>query len=378
MHRRLTKQSKQIGLSLIELMIALVVGLILIAGVLSIFMSSRKSYGINSAVGQVQEHGRFALDFIRHDTRMAGYMGCGVSGVNFSNQLKSPASSSLPFNFGNILTGFEYNGTAPAGAFTIASENPAPAAATTAWTPDLDTSLPLNGAGYAIPGSDVLAMSMTQNLTNPPYITTIPSPTAAVFDVSTPGLTIGQIMVISDCVNTLILQVTGVGGGGTVIGHDTGGAITPGNSNKDVPTSFTGAQINTATAIVFYVGESTDGSPALFQATTSPAAASGFQPQELVPGVENMQVLYGVAPAGAGTPTNYMTAAAVAATPGLFNSVVSVRVALLLRSDLGAVTLPPAAVTYNLLGTVITAPRDTRLRQIFTTTIGIRNNLPNP
>src|SRR5574340_675868 len=125
------RTSWQAGLSLIELMIALVVGLILIDGVLSIFMSSRKSYGINSAVGQVQEHGRFALDFIRHDTRMAGYMGCGVSGVNFANHLNSPASSSLPYNFGNALTGFEYtsSSTAPGATYTIASENPAPAAA---------------------------------------------------------------------------------------------------------------------------------------------------------------------------------------------------------------------------------------------------------
>ncbi|MDE2460386.1 MAG: PilW family protein, partial [Gammaproteobacteria bacterium] len=90
-----------------------------------------------------------------------------------------------------------------------------------------------------------------------------------------------------------------------------------------------------------------------------------------------MQVLYGVDASGGGVPTVYDTADVVNAASE-WNSVLSVRVALLLRSDLGAVTLPPAAVTYNLLGTVITAPQDTRLRQIFTTTIGLRNNLPNP
>ena len=369
----ITFNLKQAGLSLIELMIAMLVGLILIAGVLSIFMSSRQSYGINNAVGQIQEHGRFALDFIRHDTRMAGYMGCGVSGVNFNNQLNS--NTSLPYNFNNALTGYEYTGTAPTATYVIPGENPAPVPAGN-WSPALDASLPVAGAAYAIPGSDVLAMTMTQNAGNPIYITNIPSPTAAVFDVNAPGLATGDLMVISNCVNTLILQVTGVGGG-TTIDHNTGGAVTPGNSNKDVAQSYQGAQIGTGTAVAFFVGESADGTPALFSATTDSSKASGFDYQELVPGVENMQVLYGVDTTGSGTASEYDTADVVNGS-GYWNQVVSVRVALLLRSNIGAVTLPSAAATYNLLGTSIQAPLDTRLRQIFTATIGVRNHMSNP
>ena len=353
----------------------MLVGLILIAGVLSIFISSRQSYGINSAVAQIQEHGRFALDFIRHDTRMAGYMGCGVSGVNFSNQLNS--STSLPYNFNNALTGYEYSGTAPTATYVIPAENPAPVPAGN-WSPVLDASLPVAaGQPYAIPGSDVLAMTMTQNAGSPIYITNIPSPTAAVFDVNAPGLATGDLMVISNCVNTLVLQVTNVSGGGTTIDHSTGGSVTPGNSSKDVAQSFQGAQIGTGTAVAFFVGESADGTPALFSATTDPSKASGFDYQELVPGVENLQLLYGVDTTGSGTPSEYDTADVVNAN-GYWGQVVSVRVALLLRSDTGAVTLPPTAATYNLLGTVIQAPLDTRLRQVFTATIGVRNHMSNP
>lgn len=373
MRRGLAINPKQTGLSLIELMIALVVGLILIAGVLSIFMSSRKSYGINTAVGQIQEHGRFALDFIRHNTRMAGYLSCGVSGVNFANYLDPVAAASLPYNFSNTITGLEYTNTAPGNTYTIASENPAPAASTSAWTPGLALSLPLNGPDYAIPGSDVLAMSMSQGSMNPGYVVSV-APTSFVIN-SDPGISpSNNILVVSNCVNTVILHASGPPSGAApaiTIPATTGGP-SPADTVASIPPSLVGAQVGTAQVVVFYVGEGADGAPALFQATTSPASASGFQLQEIVPGVENMQVLYGVAPAGAGTPTNYMTADAVAAA-GLFNSVVSVRVALLLRSDLGAVTLPPAAVTYNLLGTVITAPQDTRLRQMFTTTIYLRN-----
>lgn len=372
-----TRIFRQAGLSLIELMIALVVGLILIAGVLSIFMSSRKSYGINTAVGQIQEHGRFALDFIRHDTRMAGYLSCGSNSVNFANQLNPTAA--LPYAFGTTVTGYEYNGTAPAGAFTIASENPAPVGAGN-WTPGLDSSLPvMAGKPYAIPGSDVLAMSLSQGSMSPGYVMSV-APAGFTIN-SNPGITAANdIVVVSNCVNTVIVQATSAPTGSTpaiAVPAVAGFAPAPGNATASIPPSLVGAQVGTAQVAAFYVGEGADGAPALFQATTDSTQPSGFQLQEIVPGVENMQVLYGVAPLGAGTPTTYMTANAVAGA-GLFGSVVSVRVALLLRSDLGAVTLPPTAVTYNLLGTVITAPQDTRLRQIFTTTIGIRNNLPNP
>jgi len=48
---------QQTGLSLIELMIAMAVGLILLAGVLSVYISSRQGYSANNAVAAVQEMG---------------------------------------------------------------------------------------------------------------------------------------------------------------------------------------------------------------------------------------------------------------------------------------------------------------------------------
>jgi len=55
MHTSRKQAMGETGLSLIELMIAMLVGLILIGGLLSVFMSSRKSYGVNGAMGQIQE-----------------------------------------------------------------------------------------------------------------------------------------------------------------------------------------------------------------------------------------------------------------------------------------------------------------------------------
>lgn len=365
--------SRQTGLSLIELMIAMLVGVILIAGVISVFMSSRKSYGINTAIGQIQEHGRFALDFIRHTTRQAGYLSCGVSGRNYANQLNP--TTALPYNFNNAIFGYEFSNTAPTQTYTIAAANPGPVTAGN-WlpAPGLDPSLPASGTAYAIPGSDVLVMSLSEGGISPGYVTSV-APTSFVIN-SNPGISpSNDILVVSNCVSTVIVQASGAPAGATgaiTIPAAAGIAPAPGNATPSVPPSLVGAQVGTAQVVAFYVGEGADDAPALFQATTDASVASGFQLQELVPGVENMQVLYGVDATSAGTPSEYDTADAVAAA-NAWNRVMSVRVALLLRSDTGAVSLPPAAATYNLLGTVIQAPQDTRLRQVFITTIWLRN-----
>ncbi|MGI0117280.1 PilW family protein [Zooshikella sp. RANM57] len=64
---------KQSGLSLIELMIALVLGLLLLAGVLQVFLGSSQTYRLTGDLARAQENGRFALDMLTRDIRMAGY-----------------------------------------------------------------------------------------------------------------------------------------------------------------------------------------------------------------------------------------------------------------------------------------------------------------
>ncbi len=69
-HLRMTRQA---GLSLIELMIAMVIGLVIIAGVGQILLSGRQSYNTQSGTSALQENGRFALFYLQRDIRMAGF-----------------------------------------------------------------------------------------------------------------------------------------------------------------------------------------------------------------------------------------------------------------------------------------------------------------
>jgi hypothetical protein len=66
-------RSKQLGFSVIELMIATLLGVFVIGGIISVFISSTNNYRLQSALSQVQEKGRFALRKMRIDIQQAGY-----------------------------------------------------------------------------------------------------------------------------------------------------------------------------------------------------------------------------------------------------------------------------------------------------------------
>jgi type IV pilus assembly protein PilW len=73
---------RQHGLSLIELMIAVVIGLILIGGLIQVYLSSKQSYNAQEQLARMQESGRFAMDLITRDLRRAGYTGGDVVALN--------------------------------------------------------------------------------------------------------------------------------------------------------------------------------------------------------------------------------------------------------------------------------------------------------
>jgi len=63
------------GFSLVELMVALVITLILLAGIAQIFLGSKKSFTIQESLGRMQENGRYAMEILTQDLRRAGYWG---------------------------------------------------------------------------------------------------------------------------------------------------------------------------------------------------------------------------------------------------------------------------------------------------------------
>ncbi len=96
--------NKSLGFTLIELMIAMVLGLILIGGVIQVFLSSKQTYASQQALSEVQENARFALDMIAKDIRMAGYGGCSGD-IKVANTVEG--ASGAFSDFSNGLRGYE-------------------------------------------------------------------------------------------------------------------------------------------------------------------------------------------------------------------------------------------------------------------------------
>jgi type IV pilus assembly protein PilW len=66
---------RQKGLSLVELMVALAIGVFLLAGAISVFGKTRDVYRTNEAAARLQETARYAMSTIEADLRMANYWG---------------------------------------------------------------------------------------------------------------------------------------------------------------------------------------------------------------------------------------------------------------------------------------------------------------
>src|SRR5690606_30860013 len=64
------------GISLVELLIAMALGLMLSLGVIQVFDSHRVSYRTQEALSQVQESARVAMAVLSRDIRLAGFWGC--------------------------------------------------------------------------------------------------------------------------------------------------------------------------------------------------------------------------------------------------------------------------------------------------------------
>ena len=74
------RRSHQAGLTLVELMVAMVLGLIVAAGIITVFMSTSKSNRVENQMARLQEEGRFAVTRMKDDLRMANGQYCTNSG----------------------------------------------------------------------------------------------------------------------------------------------------------------------------------------------------------------------------------------------------------------------------------------------------------
>lgn len=256
------------GYTLIEIMVALGISSILMAGLVRIFTDVSKTYRLDVAVARVQEDGRFSMNFLQKEFRLIGYQGCIDPDTVTANVI---ANNPPVLNVTqSSLQGYEITslGWSPAIAADIA---------------DLD--------GIAIEGSDVITIqrasdrkfSLTGNMTTDNANVQLAS-NPANFQAS-------DLLIITDCETVDVFRATNVSsGGGTVtIAH----ANSANTTNKLSKAYQMDASIMEYYSNTFYIADTGRdniyGNPihALYQRD-----ANGVK-SELVEGVSNLQILYG-------------------------------------------------------------------------------------
>jgi type IV pilus assembly protein PilW len=352
---------QQTGLSLVEVMVALFIGLFLLLGLYEIFISSKQSYRLAEAQSRLQENARYALEQLSHDIRLAGYFGC--SGVI---EDKTPlVLGNSPFLAPNPDSDVAKNTTKTEGS-----------AAISAWFvtgSNRDGSNATTIAAMPSPGSTIaLTASLTDVVKETDAITVL-------FAESCGGITTGTIDSVSPAGKISAANTCGsITAKGTplVISSCERAHVfrssTDNTQNKDkdgnqvltIPDGITyaaGSEILLHRAYTYFIKENTAQQPALYRFDNN-LATSATNPMELVEGVEDMDLTYGVDTTGDGFPDQYLD------TPGNWTQVASVRVELKMRSIEDNVAVAARNYTYN-----GTAASDRRLERTFTTTIGVRN-----
>ena len=96
------------GFTLIELMIAMVLGLLVLGAAFGIFLSSQRTYQASQGLGRIQESSQVAFEMMARDLREAGASPCDVT-ITPANIVANPTPPWYA-NWSEPLTGYENSG----------------------------------------------------------------------------------------------------------------------------------------------------------------------------------------------------------------------------------------------------------------------------
>lgn len=334
------------GFGLIELMIAITLGILLSTAVIQVFLATSSSSKVQDSMAQIQENARFAMRFLAREIRMAGYMGCSSIGAAKYNNIADPSDNFSP-------------DTALVGEDNIKAGNALP----------------------AVVGTDLLHIQRASDefLT----ITGNLSPDNANIKVENNKIKVmkGDFIMVSDCFSGDTFRVTNSprqeDEGVATFTHANGS-----NTANRLSKIYTGeAEVFGFERIDFFIGDtgrkSSAGNPINALYIRQRGLGSGgivSPPIELVEGIEDMQLSYGVDTDNNRSVDVYQTAAEVAS----WSAVLSVRIELTFYGStdnvVGRTGSEDAQRLLDRAGNLV-QNNDGRMRQVFTNVFAIRNKM---
>lgn len=293
----------QKGFTLVELMIAMLLGLLIIGGVIAVFLSNKQTYATHNAISQVQDSSRNTFELLSRDIRETGLTGCGNPG-RIANVLNNGPNGSATkrwyADMTNAVRGYDGATADPAVAFSTATTSPTSA----------DVGLRVsNTSSIQLVGGDGTGLTVGNHDTANSKITV--NETDAL-------LAAGDFLVVCDPDHAVIAQVTGVTGSPAVLTLGTG-TTSPGNCSTglgyptdcssttgNVYTYIANSQVSKLYAVDWYIGFNPLKGKSLYRIALS--AGTPTTAQEMVRNVSNMQISYH---SSTQSPTTFISASTV-------------------------------------------------------------------
>jgi type IV pilus assembly protein PilW len=331
-----TFRSAQRGTSLIEIMVALAIGLVVSAGAIAMVMSNREAYRSTEALSRIQESTRMAFELMSRDLRAVGINACNGGRSRVLNLLKTPAAHFWSNWSDNTrgLRGF-HGAEASAGV-------------------DFGT-----GETQRVPGTDLVQVIHGGNAA---MSVSAHNDSTSTLTLATPHtLASGDLVVVCDFENSAIFQISSIDASTNSIRHDVGAGV-PGNCSSglafrtpltcDMGTGVRkvfppGSQVMRLQAAAWFVGNNgrsgaLNSPTSLYRASVAYDATgnAGTVHEEIVEGVRHIQITYRL------PDSNYLSADAVTAL-NRWNEVVAIQIQL----DIDA---PEAGTATNAAGARLT------------------------
>lgn len=327
------------GFGLVELMIAMTIGLILLGGIGYVFLGSQLTFRTQDDFSRIQENVRYALETVGVDVRMAGYAGCvNLAAINTASPISVGVIANNPpaVDIGDALRGY------------VGATWAAPGAAPATWVAD-------TGVLHIIRASEA-GVTLTGNLT----------PTNANVQITgNPyNFAVGEALLVSNCETADLFRATTI--------SSSGGTVTIPHSNAMNTANFTvnqyqnGAEVFRVVSTTYFIATNPAGNPALYR------RPEGGDAEELVENVEDIVMRFGIdnnndfivdSYAEAGDVTNW-------------RQVLTARVSMVFRGNSDNVATQSQSSYVVEYATVNLPASDRRLRQVVTATYGLRNRLP--
>ncbi|MGD9841589.1 MAG: PilW family protein [Steroidobacteraceae bacterium] len=274
-----TMRHHQRGVNLIEIMVAMAIGLFLVLGATTLYVNTKKTSDVDDSIARLQETARYAMSVIETDVRMANYWGFKKDGADFENK---DTNLNLPVGTNAGALGASGSANYCGAAYATRTENYVEG----------------SNNSYGLPSA-------------------CPANSTAVTTSDT--LTVRRASTTSATASATQLQICSTRKTSTIV--------------KSATATCTGGELRNLITNGYYIDQGSQQSatlPSLRRKTLS--AGPAFIDTEIIPGVEDMQIEFGWdnSSTDAAGVVQYLQPTAAAIASG---RIVSVRVWLLIRAE---------------------------------------------